>query len=57
MRVSLLGGPYDRQSVDLSKTPPRIQIGDDIYYRIDDPDSGECLGAYFLPTANFAPKG
>jgi len=46
--VLLLGGPYDRQTVRLSNTPKRIEISGLIYERIDDPDTGNGLGAYAI---------
>lgn len=46
IRAYLIHGSFNRQTVDLSKTPPRIQIGDQVYHRIDDPDTGEYLGGY-----------
>lgn len=45
-RVSLINGPYAGATPLLSKQPPRIQIGGVEYNRIDDPDTGESLGAY-----------
>lgn len=45
-RVSLLNGPYAGANPRLSKQPPRIEIGGVEYVRIDDPDTGESLGAY-----------
>ncbi|AKJ72630.1 hypothetical protein PP301_gp092 [Gordonia phage GMA2] len=35
-----------RFSCMLSKTPRRIQYREVIYYRVDDPDTGEFLGCY-----------
>lgn len=46
MSVLLLGGPFNGRTVSLRKEPPRIQIAGRIYERIDDPDTGEGLGAY-----------
>jgi hypothetical protein len=46
MRVHLLKGLYDGYVVDISKQPSRILIDDYIYERIDDPETGEFLGAY-----------
>ncbi len=44
--VLLLGGPFSGRTVCLRREPARIQIADRIYERIDDPDTGEGLGAY-----------
>lgn len=44
--VLLIGGPFDRITVHLRKEPRRILIAGRIYERIDDPDTGEGLGAY-----------
>jgi hypothetical protein len=46
--VLLLGGPFNGRHVTLRKEPKRIQILDRIYTRIDDPDTGEGLGAYAI---------
>ena len=45
-RVWLLGGRYDRQYVEISKTPAAIEINGEIYEAITDPDTGKNLGAY-----------
>jgi len=45
--VTLLGGPFAGK-VDLRKEPRRIEIAGVIYERIDDPDTGESLGAYVI---------
>lgn len=42
----LVDGPYAGSKVKLSHTPPRIEVGGVVYTRIDDPDTGEGLGAY-----------
>lgn len=49
--VLLVGGPFDRVMIRISETTPRIAVGHDVenqhvYGRVDDPDSGEYLGAY-----------
>ena len=46
--VRILGGPYDGFKVEILGTPPRIQIKDCVYDRIDDPDTGEFLGGYVV---------
>jgi hypothetical protein len=46
VRVLLIGGRWDRYRVELSKTPPRVLVGNEIYDRVDDPDTGEFLGGY-----------
>lgn len=45
-RAALIGGWYDGGYVDLKATPSMIQIGNRLYSRIDDPDTGEYLGGY-----------
>lgn len=45
-KVTLLGGRFHGARPDLRKEPPRIEIAGHVYHRIDDPDTGECLGAY-----------
>jgi hypothetical protein len=47
-KVLLLGGPYDRHLAALPYMPERISVGLDaaMYARMDDPDTGEPLGAY-----------
>lgn len=44
----LIGGPFDRRKVTLSRTPLRILVGSRLYLRLDDPDTGEYLGGYAL---------
>lgn len=48
MKVRLLGGRYDGVEVELSSTPRRIRVGEVEYVRIDDPDTGEFLGGYYV---------
>ncbi len=48
MTVLLLGGPFNGRSIPLRKEPPRILIAGRIYERINDPDTGEGLGAYVI---------
>lgn len=57
--VALIGGPFKGCRVDLSHTPPRIDVGEHRYERIDDPDTGESLGGYVYqpPTVARAPGG
>lgn len=45
-RVSI--GVDGRAEAGLEMPPQHIQIGDEIFARIDDPDNGEFLGAYAL---------
>lgn len=46
--ATLVGGPHDGAKITLTAAtpPPRIQIGGTIYHRVDDPDTGNYLGAY-----------
>ena len=44
-RVHILGNGW-RESVVLKRTPPRIQIGSELFDRVDDPETGEPLGLY-----------
>lgn len=46
IRVSFIGGPFDRCRTGLLHTPPRVIMGGEVYERIDDPDTGEFLGGY-----------
>lgn len=48
MSTLLLGGRFDKCKVTLSREPQRIEVGGLIYDRINDPDTGEGLGAYVL---------
>lgn len=43
--VQVLGNGW-RESVTLDRTPLRIQIGSELFDRVDDPDTGEPLGVY-----------
>ena len=51
-RIILLGGPHDRSTAEVSSQPPRICVvaraleEPVTYVRVDDPDTGEPLGAY-----------
>ena len=45
-RIVLLGGPYDGSWANLTRQPNYIQVGDELYSRIDNPDDGVPLGAY-----------
>lgn len=45
-RALLLGGRFDRIEVWLSAVPARIEASGQRYDRLDDPDTGEYLGAY-----------
>ncbi|MFJ2535873.1 hypothetical protein [Microbacterium maritypicum] len=46
--VSLLGGRFHGVNPDLRREPLRIVIAGETYARIDDPDTGESLGAYVV---------
>jgi hypothetical protein len=48
VRVMLLGGPFNGQKVELSRTPERIDVAGVMYRRIDDPDTGRGLDAYVV---------
>lgn len=50
MKVHLLGGKYDGFNVFITKTPPKIRVGNQLYERIDDPETGDPLGAYVALT-------
>lgn len=47
--VRLIGGAWGGHRAELIRQPPRIKVGAQIYYRIDDPDTGAPLGAYACP--------
>lgn len=51
-RASFIGGPFGGMVRQLTKTPPRVAIRDSMYHRLDDPDSGEFLGAYTYEEAS-----
>src|SRR5699024_728031 len=44
--LHLIGGPFDGVQVQLTETPLHIDIDSVRYKRLDDPDTGEFLGAY-----------
>src|SRR5699024_11267483 len=44
--LHLIGGPFDGGQVQLTETPLHIDIDGVRYKRLDDPDTGEFLGAY-----------
>lgn len=44
--LHLIGGPFDGVQVQLTETPLHIDIDGVRYKRLDDPDTGEFLGAY-----------
>lgn len=44
--VELIGGPYGGARPTLTSQPPTIQVGEAMYARIDDPDTGESLNSY-----------
>lgn len=49
--VLLVGGPYDKVMIKLTKTPDTVDVGNDVlgrhkYGKVTDPDTGEYLGAY-----------
>jgi len=45
-RVRLIGGTHDRRVTRLAKTPRRIRVAGQVYERVEDPETGEFLGAY-----------
>lgn len=49
--VLLIGGYLDRRRVQLSATPPRIEVCGLIGEQVTDPDTGEFLGAYVFPSS------
>lgn len=49
MNTVLLQGPFNGSEPKLSSFPPQIEIQGYIYLRIDDPETGEYLGAYYYP--------
>lgn len=46
VRVMLLGGPFHGRIVSIAAAPPRIEIADSLYHRLNDPDTEEFLGGY-----------
>lgn len=50
MRVMLIrsAASIDRATINTEDAPPKVMIGKEIFRRIDDPDTGEFLGAYAL---------
>lgn len=44
--VVLIGGPADKFEFSLKEAPKRLLVGDFVYERIDDPDTGDFLGGY-----------
>lgn len=54
--ATFLGGVVDGETVGLQRTPERLHVrgpvvgrmGFDTYDRLDDPDTGEFLGAYLF---------
>ena len=44
--LHLIGGPFDGGQVQLTETPLHIDIDGVRYKRLDDPNTGEFLGAY-----------
>jgi len=48
VKALLIGGPFDRVSVDLKRHPNRIEVAGVFYELITDPDTGEGLGAYVV---------
>ncbi len=44
--VKFIGGPYDGQRGDVSRTVPVVIVGRSEYLRIDDPETGDFLGGY-----------
>jgi hypothetical protein len=46
--VVLLGGRFHNAKPNLRREPPYIVIAGERYSRIDDPDTGEALGAYVV---------
>jgi hypothetical protein len=44
--VVLIGGPADKFEFSLREAPKRLLVGDTVYERIDDPDTGDFLGGY-----------
>jgi hypothetical protein len=43
-----VGGRVGGMKVELTRTPPRVVVAGQTYDRVDDPDTGEYLGAYAL---------
>jgi hypothetical protein len=43
-----VNGPFKGSVAQLTRTPPQLVIAGYTYDRIDDPDTGEYLGAYCL---------
>lgn len=54
--VRFLGGPLDGFRAQLSRTPTEFVAAHHTYVRLDDPDTGEPLGAYVLDTTKHQPK-
>lgn len=48
--VELIGGKFHGNKISLSRTPKNIQIMDQYYSQITDPDTGEGLGVYVFRT-------
>lgn len=48
VEVYFIKGPIDGQRAMLAKTPDHVLVSGFRYDRIDDPDTGEFIGAYSL---------
>lgn len=44
----LIGGGFDGEDVEIAKLPRLLMIAEQVYERLDDPDTGEYLGGYAL---------
>lgn len=47
-QVAFIGGPIAGAVTSLSNIPARVQVGDRFYDAINDPETGQFLGAYVI---------